>query len=417
MTGEITLRGRVLPIGGLKSKILAAHLSGAKIVILPRKNEKDLRDIPEEIRKSMKLVLVDTMEQVLEAALRRKPKALPVDRLPRSSRATTPSIHRRRRASDGRTSRRRTSRRSWSGAPDRENPHMASGAPGSPGLEYKDYYAVLGVPRTASQADIKKAFRKLARQHHPDAKPGDKDAERRFKEVNEANEVLSDPDKRKRYDPLGANWGAYGQAAGQGGDPFGPGGPFAGFSGTGGAGRPGGGVRYEFRTTGDAGEFSDFFRVFFGDEAAGRDIDRPRPRPAADRRPDVRGDPRPAWASTAPRRRPAAGERAEPRPRRGPRRSRPPRPSPRSPSTRPTTARPASSRSTASASRSRSRRAPTPAPASASAGKAPGGGDLFVVVRVKPDPVFTRRGADLERELPLTLRGGAPRRPRSRSGR
>jgi ATP-dependent Lon protease len=76
MTGEITLRGRVLPIGGLKSKILAAHLAGAKMVILPRKNEKDLRDIPEEIRKSMKLVLVDTMDQVLEAALRRKPKAL-----------------------------------------------------------------------------------------------------------------------------------------------------------------------------------------------------------------------------------------------------------------------------------------------------------------------------------------------------
>ena len=60
MTGEITLRGRVLPIGGLKSKILAAHLSGAKMVILPRKNEKDLRDIPEEIRKSIKLVLVDS---------------------------------------------------------------------------------------------------------------------------------------------------------------------------------------------------------------------------------------------------------------------------------------------------------------------------------------------------------------------
>src|SRR3990172_4666821 len=76
MTGEITLRGRVLPIGGLKSKILAAHLSGARMVILPRKNEKDLRDIPEEIRKQIKLVLVDTMDQVLEAALRRRPKPL-----------------------------------------------------------------------------------------------------------------------------------------------------------------------------------------------------------------------------------------------------------------------------------------------------------------------------------------------------
>jgi ATP-dependent Lon protease len=76
MTGEITLRGRVLPIGGLKSKILAAHLSGAKMIILPRKNEKDLRDIPEEIRKSMKLVLVDSIEQVLDTALRRKPVPL-----------------------------------------------------------------------------------------------------------------------------------------------------------------------------------------------------------------------------------------------------------------------------------------------------------------------------------------------------
>ncbi len=77
MTGEITLRGRVLPIGGLKSKILAAHLAGAGMVILPRKNEKDLRDIPEEIRKQLKLVLTDTMDQVLEAALRRRPQ--PID--------------------------------------------------------------------------------------------------------------------------------------------------------------------------------------------------------------------------------------------------------------------------------------------------------------------------------------------------
>jgi ATP-dependent Lon protease len=83
MTGEITLRGRVLPIGGLKSKILAAHLAGAKMVILPRKNEKDLRDIPDEIRKSMKLVLVDSMEQVLETALRRKPKALVIAEPPK----------------------------------------------------------------------------------------------------------------------------------------------------------------------------------------------------------------------------------------------------------------------------------------------------------------------------------------------
>jgi ATP-dependent Lon protease len=77
MTGEITLRGRVLPIGGLKSKMLAAHLAGAKVVMFPKKNEKDLRDIPEEIRKSLKLVPVESMDQVLEVALRRRPKPLP----------------------------------------------------------------------------------------------------------------------------------------------------------------------------------------------------------------------------------------------------------------------------------------------------------------------------------------------------
>ena len=76
MTGEITLRGRVLPIGGLKQKILAAHLSGAKMVIIPKKNEKDLRDIPDEIRKQIKIVLAETMDQVLEAALRRRPTPL-----------------------------------------------------------------------------------------------------------------------------------------------------------------------------------------------------------------------------------------------------------------------------------------------------------------------------------------------------
>ena len=79
-------------------------------------------------------------------------------------------------------------------------------------MEFQDYYETLGVPRTASQADIKKAFRKLAREHHPDKKPGDKAAEARFKAVNEANAVLSDPDKRKKYDRLGKDWEAYSRA-------------------------------------------------------------------------------------------------------------------------------------------------------------------------------------------------------------
>src|SRR4249920_2901917 len=134
-----------------------------------------------------------------------------------------------------------------------------------PALDYKDYYAVLGVPKTASSADIKRAFRKLARQHHPDAKPGDATAERKFKEINEANEVLSDPAKRKQYDELGANWDAISRARAAGGGASSPFGAYGG--GFGGAGS-GGNVRYEFRTGGDAGEFSDFFRVFFGEEAA-----------------------------------------------------------------------------------------------------------------------------------------------------
>src|SRR3970040_1491566 len=102
-------------------------------------------------------------------------------------------------------------------------------------VDVRDYYAVLGVPRTASAADIKKAFRKLAREHHPDKKPGDKAAEQRFKDINEANEVLSDPDKRAKYDRFGRDWEAYARA-GAGApsagdtDPFGPGGPLAGYS-------------------------------------------------------------------------------------------------------------------------------------------------------------------------------------------
>src|SRR5215510_16067354 len=73
-------------------------------------------------------------------------------------------------------------------------------------LQYKDYYATLGVPKTASDADIKKAFRKLARQYHPDVAKDKKKSEEKFKEINEAYEVLGDPEKRKKYDELGPNW-------------------------------------------------------------------------------------------------------------------------------------------------------------------------------------------------------------------
>ena len=157
-------------------------------------------------------------------------------------------------------------------------------------MEYRDYYATLGVARDASPADIKKAFRKLARANHPDLNKGDAAAEARFKEINEAHEVLSDPQKRKAYDQLGANWEQV-QHAGRGGAD-----PFAGFAGFGGAGGPG--VRFEYRGNAeDVAGFSDFFQTFFG--AAARRV----PAPATDPAPGAPGGPRvprPPAASTSP---------------------------------------------------------------------------------------------------------------------
>src|SRR5919201_445403 len=89
----------------------------------------------------------------------------------------------------------------------------------SSAMEFKDYYSTLGVAKTATDKEIKQAYRKLARKHHPDVNPGDKSAEGKFKELNEAYEVLGDPEKRKKYDELGANWRMYEQA-GSGGPGF-----------------------------------------------------------------------------------------------------------------------------------------------------------------------------------------------------
>jgi curved DNA-binding protein len=82
-------------------------------------------------------------------------------------------------------------------------------------MDYKDYYKTLGVDRNASQDEVKKAFRRLARQYHPDMNKGDKRAEEKFKEINEANEVLSDPDKRQKYDQFGTHWQQYERAGGR----------------------------------------------------------------------------------------------------------------------------------------------------------------------------------------------------------
>src|SRR6266436_8487837 len=121
-------------------------------------------------------------------------------------------------------------------------------------VEFKDYYKSLGVERTASEEEIRKAFRKLARQYHPDVAKEKKSAEEKFKEINEAYEVLGDPQKRKQYDQLGADWnrpGGFQPPPQWGAQP-----PEGGFYQWGGDG----GVQFEFGGTG----FSDFFEAFFG---------------------------------------------------------------------------------------------------------------------------------------------------------
>ncbi len=135
-------------------------------------------------------------------------------------------------------------------------------------MEYKDYYKILGVDKSATQDEIKKAYRKLAMKHHPDRNAGNKSSEEKFKEITEANEVLSDPEKRKKYDTLGSNWNQYQNTGGQGFDNF-----YTNFGG--GTRRPGSGSSYEYSGNindifgGMGGGFSDFFESFFGGSGGG----------------------------------------------------------------------------------------------------------------------------------------------------
>jgi curved DNA-binding protein len=285
-------------------------------------------------------------------------------------------------------------------------------------VEYKDYYKTLGLDRKATPADIKKAYRRLARELHPDRNPGDKAAEGRFKDVNEAHEVLSDPEKRARYDMLGSNWERYARAgaggAGAGayhGDPFGPGGPFAGFAGFGGQG---GNVRYEFHTAG-AEDFSDFFRMFFsGADAAAagaRTATRSASRGAADSRgrerqtggrrgnplEDLFGRLHGDDGAAA-----AAGSRAGGRSRRG-----------EDAEVEIDVSLEEAFHGSARLVQVGGSRLEVKVPPGVETGskirlrgKAGSGsdaGDLYLIMKVRPHPVFSRNGADLTRELPITL--------------
>jgi curved DNA-binding protein len=259
-------------------------------------------------------------------------------------------------------------------------------------MEYKDYYAVLGLPRTASQTEIKKAYRKLAREHHPDARPGDTASERRFKDVNEAHAVLSDPEKRKQYDALGANWEAFSRAgagAGAGANPF------AGFTGFGGTAGQAGNVRYEFRTSGDPGEFSDFFRMFFGGEGGGF-VNTARTRSGGRGGTDQAIDLDELLAGM---RAGATQQRATPRP------------APARHEAHAEITLDEAFHGTTRLVEVDGKRLEITIPPGADtgtrirlSGKGPGGSDIHVVVHQRPDATFTRKGADLERELPITLK-------------
>ena len=284
-------------------------------------------------------------------------------------------------------------------------------------MEYRDYYSSLGLPRTASQADIKRAFRRLARKHHPDVNKTDPGAETRFKEINEAYAVLGDEEKRRAYDTLGANWEAY-QRAGAGTSARSGGNPFAGFEGFARNGAGPGGMRFEFHgNPEEAAGFSEFFRAFFsgGPGSGTRTAEAPRAgrrrttRTAAD---DMDIDDLLAGMGQGPFQ-PADGSFGSDQPLHGNGRG----------------GRGRATRQDLEANveidldevftgterlvQAGDRRLAVKIPKgvesgqrirlSGKAGTGPGAGHVYLTVKVRPHAVFTREGANLTRELPITL--------------
>jgi curved DNA-binding protein len=230
-------------------------------------------------------------------------------------------------------------------------------------MDYKDYYNILGVDRQASEAEIKRAYRKLAIQHHPDKNPGDARAEDRFKEINEAYEVLSDPAKRQKYDQLGSQYEAWQRRGGRTG----------GFDWSQWAGGMPGGVHVEVGDMDDlfGGGFSDFFNSIFGGMGTGGPSTSRRTRRTAGRVPtheqQIEISLSEAYSGTT-RLLQMNGRRLE-------------------------VTIPAGARSGTKVRIS----------GQARAGAAQGEGDLYLAIKVAPDPRFERRGDDLHTQIDIDL--------------